>query len=199
MAKLHGAAKAAFLRKMAAGRRKARAPTAKKNPANPPRKRAKRKASARKRAPAKRGFFGLARAKRNPPAAVVQEALSAGAAAILGGLIAHALVKVSEKIASPGVASVAGVALPVIAGAFATQMAHKQAQAVAAGMFGVAGGALAGAVADAIARPNPPMLPSDFWVNPPVAAIGGGAGGALRNSMNAGYRDGVTAYLLEKN
>lgn len=198
MGKLHGAAKAAFLAKMAAGRKHGakRARKAHHNvPAvvNPPRrKRAHTHTPAKRTSPIARLFHR--RARRNPPTVVVREALAAGAAAILGGLLAHALVKVAAKISSPTVADVASVALPVVLGAVVTQMDHRQSQAIAAGAFGVAGAALASAISNAIAQRNPPLLPAQFYVdNPP--RLRGDYADTLRDTMNEGYRDGVTAAL----
>lgn len=132
--------------------------------------------------------------KKNPPTLIVRETIGVGAAAIMGGLAAHAAVKVCDRIASPGVADVARVVIPALIGIVATQLDHKHAQAVAAGAFGVAGGALATSIADAIVRPNPPRA-EDFWVdyqdNPPSAD-------QLTHNVNRGYSDGVTALLTQR-
>lgn len=116
--------------------------------------------------------------------------MSAGAAAVAGGLVAQAGVAIASKIASPGVSSVARVVVPALLGILATRVSHKHANALAAGAFGVAGAALAGVIADAIVRPNPPA-PEEFWIdNPPMPVD------LLTQGVNAGYRDGVTAALL---
>lgn len=134
-----------------------------------------------------------ARARRNPPAAAVKASISAGTAAIIGGLAAHALVKIADKIASPSVGSITRVVLPVALGFAATQLKHKHAQAIAAGAFGVAGAALATGIADAIVKPNPPSA-ADFWLdNPP--ALEAPSVDELTASFNAGYRDPISAML----
>lgn len=149
-------------------------------------------------APRKRKARKAPRSRRNPPAAkrnaplkpAAKAAMSAGAAAVAGGLVAQAGVAIASRIASPGVSSVARVVVPALLGILATRVSHKHANALAAGAFGVAGAALAGVIADAIVRPNPPA-PEEFWIdNPPIPVD------LLTQGVNAGYRDGVTAALL---
>lgn len=128
-------------------------------------------------------------AKRNPPTTVVRETLSVGGAAIMGGLAAHAAVKVMERIASPGVADVARILVPTLIGIAATQLDHRHSQAIAAGAFGVAGAAVAGSIADAIAKPNPPRA-DEFWLdNPPTDPD------ELAYQVNNAYRNGISALL----
>lgn len=128
-------------------------------------------------------------AKRNPPTGVIRETMSVGVAAIVGGLAAHAAVKVLDRIASPGVADVSRVLAPLAIGMFATQIDSPHAQAIAAGAIGVAGAAVASSIADAIAKPNPPFDTGDLWLdNPPPPD-------QLTQAMNQSYRDGITALL----
>lgn len=149
------------------------------------------KKSTKARAPRKNRKTGARKRrsyKRNPPTPAIRETISVGTAALVGGLAAYAAVKVTEKIASPGVADVARVVVPTLIGIAATQLSHPNAQAVAAGAFGVAGGALATSIADAVVRPNPPRV-EDFWIdNPPTAD-------ALTYEVNRGYTDGITRML----
>lgn len=156
------------------------------------------KSKARK--PARKG--SKPRARRNPPrarknpATMAQARKVAGtaAAALVGGLIAHAAVKIVDRIASASVANVARVLVPAAIGVFATQVKHKDAATAAAGAFGVAGAALAGSIADAIAKPNP-TRPEEFYyldapaANPPVEPD------YLMDSVSQSYRDGVTDLL----
>lgn len=139
--------------------------------------------------PRKRRKSTRRRARSNPPISVINETLGAGGAALLGGLAAHAALAVAGRIVTdPGVGQVLGILLPAALGIGATQFSHRRSQEFAAGAFGVAGAAVAGAISRAvIARSNPPQFWE--WDNPPrIAGPTGLIPGALPSPWKSPLR-----------
>lgn len=165
-----GGAKRAKAKANPARRRRRKKATTATPRANPPRR---RRASKRRRKAGTKLMVVRAnpprrrRARRNPPIEVVKATLAPAGAALAGGALCAAASAVFGRLVNDeSVAAVARIALPVIAGLAATQVAHPQAQAFAAGCLGVAGVGVAAAISDAMHNANPPE--GFVFDNPPA-------------------------------